>query len=614
MKRRLALISALVVVAALWLAAAGRATPAPCPGAAGALCGTVSVPLDRADPAAGSIAIAYELYPRSDTSLPSLGTILAVPGGPGGPATTMRGEFLALFGPLLDRRDLLLVDERGTGKSGAIDCPALQHAVGSREAAVDACVAQLGTAADRYTLVDTVEDLDAVRSALGIDKLDLYGLSWGTLVGQEYALRHGEHLRSLVLDGAMPLVERTDRGNAFTHDSDLAHATADAVRLLCERSVACTSVGGDVTARFSRLATKLRARPVAGIDEADLIRATQGGSSNLNQVDGAGMALLRGDAAPMRRLVAEAPFSWGDAGDPVELSMGALDASLCNDLPTVWDRDGSPEEREAELGAALSALPSGALGPFSASAWFASGAGLVQVDCLRWPAPTGLAPILPSGASYPPTPTLVLNGDLDLRTPLEGARKVAARFPNGRLVELANVGHVTALNGACGATLTDTFISELEPGDTSCAAQPMPVFGYSLFPLRARDERGQLESHRTDRSTARDRQVVLAVVETIVDVFTHADAGRGLRGGRFDVGGTAQVPVFALHRVRFVRDVALDGNVSLDQGTLRIRGQLAIHGVVAGTLRIRLDPGSPVIEVAGKLGGRRIAVTMPVAN
>jgi pimeloyl-ACP methyl ester carboxylesterase len=85
-----------------------------------------------------------------------------------------------MFGPLLDRRDLLVIDDRGTGQSGAINCPALQHFTGDVQAAVRACGAELGVASSRYGSGDVAEDVDAVRAALGIDQIVYYGGSFGS--------------------------------------------------------------------------------------------------------------------------------------------------------------------------------------------------------------------------------------------------------------------------------------------------------------------------------------------------------------------------------------------------------------------------------------------------
>lgn len=97
-----------------------------CRSIARARCGSIKVLLDREKPSVGKIKIGFELYPRRDRSRPLLGTIVAVEGGPGYSSTDSRSWFIELFEPLLDRYQLLLVDNRGTGRSGAILCQPLQ--------------------------------------------------------------------------------------------------------------------------------------------------------------------------------------------------------------------------------------------------------------------------------------------------------------------------------------------------------------------------------------------------------------------------------------------------------------------------------------------------------
>src|SRR4051812_39346563 len=94
-----------------------------------ARCGSVTVPLDRAKPGGKKLRIEYERYARRDRSQPSLGTMVAVEGGPGYSTTDSRSYYVELLRPLMARRDLLLVDQRGTGLSGALDCPAFRRTV-----------------------------------------------------------------------------------------------------------------------------------------------------------------------------------------------------------------------------------------------------------------------------------------------------------------------------------------------------------------------------------------------------------------------------------------------------------------------------------------------------
>src|SRR5262249_28852739 len=120
------------------------------PDGPGALCGAIRVPLDRSNPARGTIRIGFELYRRRDRSLPRVGTILSVEGGPGYSTTSDRALRLSTHGPLMGRRDLLLIDARGVGRSSPIDCEALQAYSGDYVHDGGLCGKQLGARAHLY--------------------------------------------------------------------------------------------------------------------------------------------------------------------------------------------------------------------------------------------------------------------------------------------------------------------------------------------------------------------------------------------------------------------------------------------------------------------------------
>jgi len=199
-----------------------------------ARCGHIRVALDRRTPRSREIRIAYELYPRRMHQRPLLGTIVAVEGGPGYSTTGSRAYYRDLFGPLLDRRQLLLVDNRGTGKSEPIRCRQLQSYQGSYVRAVGRCGRQLGNSSDVYGSAFAARDLVSVLNHLGIDQVDLYGDSYGTFFSQTFAVRHPERLRTLILDSAY-FVAGTDPWY-----SDTNRALREAFRLACQRSPTCS--------------------------------------------------------------------------------------------------------------------------------------------------------------------------------------------------------------------------------------------------------------------------------------------------------------------------------------------------------------------------------------
>ena len=184
--------------------------------------------------------------------------IVAQEGGPGLPTLGTRSSYLALYKPLRADRDLVMVDARGTGQSGAIDCEPLQSETYPTEGAEAACGASLGGASVLYGTGLAVEDMIAVLDALGVGKVDYYGDSYGTFFGQVLAARHPERLRSLVLDGAYPVIGESpwypNAGAAMRRGFDLA----------CKRAPYCAALPGASLGRIEALLERLRRHPISG--------------------------------------------------------------------------------------------------------------------------------------------------------------------------------------------------------------------------------------------------------------------------------------------------------------------------------------------------------------
>ena len=172
-------------------------------------CGTIDVPLDRANPGAGTIPLAFQLFPHSGAAaLPSEAIVVSF-GGPGVSNTVFSALWYSRFQSLLEHRDLLVIDHRGMGASATIDCPELQHVIGNQVEAARDCGAQLGSAADRYGSGDVADDVEAVRAALGIDKVDYFGQSYGAVDVRAYAYRYPARLRVAVLDSPYNSMDET---------------------------------------------------------------------------------------------------------------------------------------------------------------------------------------------------------------------------------------------------------------------------------------------------------------------------------------------------------------------------------------------------------------------
>jgi pimeloyl-ACP methyl ester carboxylesterase len=606
-------------------AAETKAAPLPpCKHVPGARCGRVTVPLDRLDPSVGTIDIAFELHPRRNKSKPSLGTIVAVEGGPGYSTTASRDYFLDLFRPLLGRRRLLLVDNRGTGRSGAILCQPLQSDKGNYVNAVGRCGEQLGPASDLYGSGNAADDLAAVLDELSIERVDLYGDSYGTFFGQTFALRHPERLRSLVLDGAYFVA-----GNDPWY-RDTNRSLRDAFHYVCERSPSCAARRGNTVRLIVRLARHLRERPISGraanadgesrkvkVDVGGLIYLVTAAATSptiYRELDAAGRAALRAKKPyyrPLLRLAAET-FSVGGAGPVRGYSEGLYVAVACNDYPQPYDMTSPIDERPAQYQSSIEDLELNApeaFDPFTVEEWVTSPVEYYD-SCLKWPVPSMWDTPVSPGTVWPDTPVLVLNGDLDSLTSPEGGQDAANAFPNSTYVEVANITHVTAISdfGRCASTLVVRFVRQLDAGDTSCAAEYAEVRTVDRFARR---------SGGLDRP-ARRRSVRIAGA-TVGDVMArwlnmYGTEGVGLRGGRFTTWGLRNVK-FRLNGVRYVKDVAVSGDVTWDRpsGRVRARVQISGPGTAPGRLFLRWNHERPLATMyaTGGIGTRKVKLSMP---
>ena len=201
-------------------------------------CGRITVPAVRADPSLGEQSIFVAVLPRERAAKPPVGTIVAVEGGPGYASTNFDSakSYRAVFGPLLRRRDLVLIDQRGTGHSQAVNCPQLQRGMVPEVVAIADCANQLGARYQGFTSAESAADIEAVRTALGLGPITLYGDSYGTLLAQAYSIRYPSSLRSMVLSSAYPADDPFWR--------TIYPAAMRALKLSCARSSSCRTRAG----------------------------------------------------------------------------------------------------------------------------------------------------------------------------------------------------------------------------------------------------------------------------------------------------------------------------------------------------------------------------------
>lgn len=612
----------------------------PCPHAP-AMCGQLARPLDPAGQVPGTIDIGFQFYPARDTSQPAIGTIVAVEGGPGFASTASRAGYLSLFYPLLDHRNLLLVDNRGTGASGAIDCQPLQAENVQTVHDAGVCGAELGNTADLYGTAIANADLAAVLDALGTGPVDLYGDSYGTWFSQAFAVNFPEHVRSVILDSAYPVIGE----NPFYPFSGIYNRID--YNLACQRSLSCQDLPGVSQDRIDALVTALRAHPFSGkaYDANGNLRPVTAnptavaftqyagtlGEVIYRDLDAAARAyLVSGDTVPLLRLFAENNLASGyeqPGGQPQAYSRGLFAAVSCSDYPQLYDMTAPPAVRQAQEAAAITReqqMDPGIYAPYSIDEFRMMAIDTSVLDlCLAWPAPSPAHPpqhSVPPGATFPNVPVLVLSGELDaLTTPSEG-KLAADLFPNGQQVLIANSFHVTATydEGHCASVIARNFIVNLTPGDTSCAARIAEVRTVPNFAAVVADVQ-PAQPLPGNQGTPGDLRVAAAATLAAGDAVARwfintSGSGVGLRGGTFQYTQDWPKIHFTLDNIQWTTDVLVSGTIEWSYDAGPITAKLAVSGPAT-------DPGSLVATwnnvephamatIEGQIGGRQVRAAM----
>ncbi len=447
------------------------------------------MPAVRSDPSAGTMRISFRRYPALGG--PARHTLLAIEGGPGYPTVGSAGYYLAMLGPARRTTALVLVDQRGTGESELIDCAPLQDfpyapfapvALRPYRLAVGRCGELSGAAATptarapRSTTwspcstrsASRASTCTATRTARSPRRRSRCGIRARALAG---ARRHlSARLRPLGARRAGRPAPRAAHDLPALADVPLARARPARAR-------------GDARPQPARAPPRrLVARPAAGcpcsvrLDDrglAGVLSEADGDLAIYRDLPAAVEAFDRGDRAPLARLAAEA-FA-GGANGPAQYYSAGLDAAVeCHDYPQLFDRSGlaGRAARAARRGPAPAAR-----GRLRA---------VRQRDVVRRrPRELRLVRELAAAGARArsrtpaaarrtrPLPTLVLDGDLDQRTSLIGARRVASQFPHSTLVPVPNTGHVTALVDwpGCMAGIVRRFVATRRATDTACAAR-----------------------------------------------------------------------------------------------------------------------------------------------
>jgi pimeloyl-ACP methyl ester carboxylesterase len=573
-------------------------------------CGRMSVPLDRTGTVPGRVSLFVLKVRARRRGGPTRPPVVVLAGGPGQSASDAFGTSLDLLYPLYRNRDLVIYDQRGTGRSGLLRCRLLERSnlLNAGDAAA-ACARRLGPRRAFYTSRDTADDIDALREQLGAQQVALYGTSYGTKVALGYALRYPARVDRLVLDSVLEV----DGPDPFYLDT--FEAVPRELRSLCRAQCPWTSDAvADLEALVDRLARgSIRGRVIdrhgrpraQRLTRVDLFSILFGGDFDpalRAAFPGSVRAALRGDTTPLLRLRRRAFLVDAEPPPPRVLSTALYAATTCEETPLPWARTTPPDpgERHRQAAARAATIPDREFQPFDRGTALASD---VLNLCERWPS-APLAPEFGPGP-LPDVPVLLLEGEDDMRTPVENAQRVAALFPHSSLVVAPATGHSALGSDFSGCTdrAFRNFFGD-QPVATRCRharrlfpPQPPP-------PRRLSDVSPLGGSGRAGRTLGAVRLTLVDVAtDSITELIFDLDdpdiaRGGGLRAGHYRID---RRNTLTLDGVAFVPGVTLSGRLE-HFGERRQRGRLHVAGGAAahGVLRFRAGRAS------GRLGGHRV--------
>jgi pimeloyl-ACP methyl ester carboxylesterase len=588
-------------------------------------CAIVRVPLDRAGRVPGTVPL--HVIRVKAVRPPPPGTprsaIVGLAGGPGQSALPLIESFFSTMRPALVTRDMIVFDQRGTGRSGLLRCRRLERKpIGDRIGAVQGCATQVGSARAFYTSRDSADDIEAIRQAAEVDRVVPYGTSYGTKVALKYAQRYPDRTERLVLDSVVGL----DGPDPFSRDT--FGAIPRVLRELCAED-ACTGITpdpvGDVAALTARLAAqslrgfvvggdgKRRARGLGRTAVYGILLEGDGDPSLRGAFPAAVRSALAGDGAPMLRLAKKAQVNNYFPDRLSVFSPALYTTTTCEEGPLPWDPALSFGDRWQQVFSVAAAIPDTAFTPFDR--------GLGRANdtlrlCAPWPASGYPSP--PDPRPLPDVPTLVLGGAADLRTPAENAALVTSRLPRTAMVTVPSVGHSVLDSdiSGCADAAARLFFAD-KPVPPVCPASSRRLLDlmrgfFSPTPVAPR----YLSRLGTPRSVPGRpgrtlRAAELSFFDALLSLIGGAFTGNervvrigGLRGGRLLVRVRPDINL-RLDRYSYVPGVWISGKLDLlasDKLRLRVGGGRAARG------RLTLDLFGD--RVTGRLGGRRVRVNL----
>lgn len=416
-------------------------------------CGTFTTPENYAEPNGVKIDINFVVLPAIDNSQEKL-PLMFLAGGPGQAAAELAGGIYKGFNEIRKTRDMILIDQRGTGKSHPLQCeesleidPYTSMPEDFSVADIEQCLSQLTGNLSQYNSENAIRDFDGIRAALGHQQVHIYGGSYGTRAGLVYMRMFPDSLKSVVLDSVGPIEVPI---GLFGKSADQSF-----IKLVenCQKDRACAAQYPDIAKEFAEVSAKLSLAPVTvEIAHPTLGTNTKFTISKDKFISSIQMQLYStqtrslvpllvhqaylGDFKPLAGLIAQ-----GEGG--MGIYIGLHFNIVCNeDLPMI----------------------SAAMKADDADNNFAQGMSLNMIGkaCETWPK------YQPSSDFYQTVtadiPTLIMSGDLDPVTPASNGDKADKNLPNSHHIISKNNAHIVA-STPCGINIVNEFLEKQTPSE-----------------------------------------------------------------------------------------------------------------------------------------------------
>ena len=404
-------------------------------GSVEAQCATWRVAENPAAPKGRQIDLNIAWLPATDEGNADADPVVFLAGGPGQAATETWPLVDPAFTAVRKRRNVLLIDQRGTGKSHPLICrdgeggsAVVDRRNATLEGAVEfarTCAAGLDADPRYYTTTDAVRDLESVRAAVGAETLNVIGVSYGTRVAQRFAATHPTRVRTLVLDSVVPNTLVLGTEHARNLDVALGQQFAR-----CRSSATCSKrFGSDMDAQLRGLMAKLKDAPVE-VDYADPMTgesrretATSDTVAGLTRMFSYGpqaaallpMVLSEAQAGRYGPLMALSQLISAQMSESIMHGMQL--SVICSEDADLFAAD--PKDGDTVLGTGLS--------------------DVLLAQCKAWP--KGMRPKDFHTPLTSKVPTLLMSGEFDPVTPARYGDDVATTLPNSRHLVLRGQGH-----------------------------------------------------------------------------------------------------------------------------------------------------------------------------